>query len=98
MSASLIELTDFPRDLGTQIHLENRQQSIPRLDLPATLIDRRNERGGPMSAKPDQFSDFQPGPRGGGVSLGWKVLQGDQGDGPRPPTPQTESGQCCVYN
>jgi hypothetical protein len=51
-----------------------------------------------MSAKPDQFSDFLPGPRGGRVSLGWKVWQGDQNDGSRPPGPQGESGQCCVYN
>jgi hypothetical protein len=51
-----------------------------------------------MPAKPDQFNDFLPGPRGGRVSLGWKVWQGDQSDGSRPPEPKAESGQCCVYN
>lgn len=51
-----------------------------------------------MTAKPDSFSDFPPGPRGGRVSLGWKVWQSDQGEGPRSPAPPAESGQCCVYN
>lgn len=51
-----------------------------------------------MSTKPDQFSDFLPGSRGIGGSPGWRVRQGDHGDGPRPQGPQVESGQCCVYN
>jgi len=51
-----------------------------------------------MPTKPEQFSDFLPGPRGGRESLGWKVRQGDLGDGPRAPGSKNESGQCCVYN
>jgi hypothetical protein len=51
-----------------------------------------------MSAKPDQFSDSPPGPRGGAVSSGWKVWQGDQSDVSRLQGPVVESGQCCVYN
>jgi hypothetical protein len=51
-----------------------------------------------MPAKPDQFNDFLPGPRGGRVASGWKVWQDDQGDGSPPSGPQGESGKCCVYN
>jgi hypothetical protein len=51
-----------------------------------------------MSAKPDQFSGFPSSPRGGRESLGWKLWQGDQADGPRASGPQSESGLVCVYN
>jgi hypothetical protein len=51
-----------------------------------------------MPAKPDQFSDFPPGPRSGRESLGWRIWQSDQGGGSRSSGPQGKSGQCCVYN
>ena len=51
-----------------------------------------------MPAKPDQFSDFPSGPRGGREPLGWKVRQSDQVDGPRSAGPRIESSRCCVYN
>lgn len=63
-----------------------------------TLIVDGNKSGGLMPAKPEQFSDFLPGPRGGRESLGWKVWQNVKNDGLRPPAPQVDSGQCCVYN
>jgi hypothetical protein len=51
-----------------------------------------------MPAKPEQFSDFPPGPRGGPESRDWKLWQSDLSAGHRTPGPQGDSGQCCVYN
>jgi hypothetical protein len=51
-----------------------------------------------MPAKREQFNDFPPGPRGGPESRDWKLWQSDLSPGQRPPVPQGESGQCCVYN
>jgi hypothetical protein len=51
-----------------------------------------------MPAKPEQLSDFPPGPRGAAESRDWKLWQNDPGAGHRSPAPQGDSGQCCVYN
>ena len=51
-----------------------------------------------MPAKWEQSSGFPPGPRGGAESRDWKLWQSDPGAGQKPPGPQGESCQCCVYN